>query len=460
MKNLRYSYLLAVWKKLTSGSNNRKIFGAALTVGLGTTLVKIAAMARELVVAWRFGTQDELDAFYIALVVPSFAINAIAGSLNSAFIPTYIQVLHKQGVKQAQKLFSSATLWNIGLLVIAGVLIVITAPVYLQLIASGFSSQKLGLTFNLLLVIAPIIVLSGILEIWGAVFNARESFVLFALVPIITPLVSIILLFRFEAWGIFALAGAILCGALIEILILGVRLHSIGISPYPKWYGFDSNLRQVANQYAPMIAGSLMICSAGTIDQVMAAMLSPGSVAALNYANRMIASPISLMSIALGTAVIPYFSKMVASQDWEGISHTLKRYLLIIFLITIPFAAFLFIFSQPIVELFFQRGSFTSKDTVLVAQIQAFYALQIPFYIANILVVKLISSMQKNQLLMWVSGFNLIINILGNYVFMQWLGIKGIALSTSCVYLFSFLYLLIAANKEIKIYKKIQNQCD
>jgi putative peptidoglycan lipid II flippase len=151
---------------------------------------------------------------------------------------------------------------------------------------------------------------------------------------------------------------------------------------------------------------------------------------------------------------------MVASQDWEGISHTLKRYLLIIFLITIPFAAFLFIFSQPIVELFFQRGSFTSKDTVLVAQIQAFYALQIPFYIANILVVKLISSMQKNQLLMWVSGFNLIINILGNYVFMQWLGIKGIALSTSCVYLFSFLYLLIAANKEIKIYKKIQNQCD
>lgn len=457
MKNLRYFHLVAFWKKLTSGSTNRQIFGAALTVGLGTGLVKIAAMAKELVVAWRFGTQDELDAFYIALLIPSFVINVIAGSFNSAFIPTYIQVLHKQGVKAAQKLFNSATLLNIGLLVIAGILIVITAPVYLQLIASGFSSQKLGLTFNLLLVIAPVIMLSGIIEIWGAVFNAQERFALFALVPIITPIISVILLFALESWGIFALASAILCGALIEIVILGVGLHRQGISLYPKLYKFDSNLRQVGNQYAPMIAGSLMICSAGTIDQVMAAMLSPGSVAALNYSNRLIASPISLMSLALGTAVIPYFSKMVASGDWEGVNHTLKRYLLIIFFITIPFAVIMFIFSRPIIELFFQRGSFTSEDTVLVAQIQALYALQIPFYIANILIVKLISSMQQNQILMWVSGFNLIVNILGNYLFMQWLGIKGIALSTSCVYLFSFFYLLVAANKQLKIYRAIKN---
>ncbi|MGB3641558.1 MAG: lipid II flippase MurJ [Rivularia sp. (in: cyanobacteria)] len=454
MKNLQ-SAVFGFWRKLTSGSTNRQIFGAALTVGLGTGLVKIAAMAKELVVAWRFGTQDELDAFYIALLVPSFVINVIAGSFNSAFIPTYIQVLQKQGVKAAQKLFSSATLWNIGLLVIAGIFILITAPVYLQLIGSSFNSQKLGLTFNLLLVIVPLIVLSGVMEIWGAVFNAREHFALFALVPIITPIVSFILLLELESWGIFALAAAISCGALIETAILGVGLHKQGISLYPKWYGFDSNLRQVRNQYTPMIAGSLMICSAGTIDQVMAAMLSPGSVAALNYGNRLIASPISLMSIALGTAVIPYFSKMVASGDWEGVSHTLKRYLLIIFLITVPLAIIMFVFSQPIVELFFQRGSFTSKDTIIVAEIQAFYALQIPFYIANILVVKLISSIQQNHLLMWVSGFNLTVNILGNYVFMQFLGIKGIALSTSCVYLFSFVYLFIAANKQLERYRNI-----
>lgn len=456
MKNLGCFKLFAFWKKLTSGSNNRKIFGAALTVGLLTAFVKIAAIAKELVVAWRFGTQDQLDAFYIALLVPSFVINAIAGSFNSAFIPTYIQVLQKQGVKAAQKLFSSATLWNMGLLVIAGIFIAIAAPWYLQFIASGFNAQKLGLTFNLLLVIAPVIVLSGIIEIWGAVFNARERFALFALVPIITPIVSFILLFGLESWGIFALAAAILCGALIEIGILGVGLHRIGISLYPKWYGFDSNLRQVANQYAPMIAGSLMICSAGTIDQVMAAMLSPGSVAALNYGNRLIASPISLMSIALGTAVIPYFSKMVTSGDYPGVSHTLKRYLLMIFSITVPLAILLFVFSQPIVEILFERGSFTSKDTIIVSEIQAFYALQIPFYIANILVVKLISSLQQNHLLMRVSGFNLIVNIVGNFIFMEWLGIKGIALSTSCVYLFSFVYLLIAANKQLKLYSQVQ----
>jgi len=50
------------------------------------------AVGKELVVAWRFGISNELDAFLIALLVPSFIINLVAGSFNSSFIPTYIRV--------------------------------------------------------------------------------------------------------------------------------------------------------------------------------------------------------------------------------------------------------------------------------------------------------------------------------------------------------------------------------
>jgi len=34
----------------------------------------------KVVVAWRFGIGDTLDAFLIALLVPSFIINVVAGS--------------------------------------------------------------------------------------------------------------------------------------------------------------------------------------------------------------------------------------------------------------------------------------------------------------------------------------------------------------------------------------------
>lgn len=408
------------------------------------------AVVKELVVAWRFGTEDALDAFLIALLVPSFIINVVAGSFDAALIPTYIQVREQEGMKAAQRLFSGATVWSVVLLGITTVLIVVTAPLYLPWIASGFSPEKLHLTSRLLCAISPVILLNGIVTTWGAVLNAGERFALAALAPIITPAITIIFLLVARSWGVFALAAGLVCGAVLEMIILGAGLKHQGISLRPRWYGLDTHLRQVTGQYAPMVAGAILICSAGLIDQSMAAMLSPGSVAALNYGNRVIASPLSLVDIALSTAVIPYFSKMVACEDWIGVRRTFKYYLQFIFIITVPLTGFFLVFSEPIIQILFQRGSFTAQDTHLVARIQAFYALQLPCYAATILVVRLISAMKSNQLLMWNSGCCIVINVLLNYLFIQWFGVSGIALSTTCIYTFSLFFLLHFANKKLK----------
>jgi putative peptidoglycan lipid II flippase len=199
-----------------------------------------------------------------------------------------------------------------------------------------------------------------------------------------------------------------------------------------------------------MIAGAFLMCSTGLVDQSMAAMLPSGSVASLNYGNRIISLPITIANTALSTAVIPYFSKMVAREDWTSVRHTLKQYLGLIFALSIPLTGLIILFSEPIVQILLQRGSFTASDARLVAQIQAGYAFQIPFYIASVLVVRLISAMRYNQILMWGSAGNLIANIGLNYLFMQWLGVSGIALSTSGVYLFSFLFLFFMATQKLK----------
>ncbi|MBW4646795.1 MAG: murein biosynthesis integral membrane protein MurJ [Goleter apudmare HA4340-LM2] len=450
MKNQQLHHLLDYWSKLTHGSVNRQIFGAAIAVAIGTALVKGVAVVKELVVAWKFGVSDDLDAFLIALLIPSFIINVVAGAVPAALIPTYIQVREQEGQKASQKLFSGIIVWSLALLGITTILMLVFAPFYLPLIAIGFSPEKLNLTFKLLCTMAPIVLLSGIIIIWSSVLNAGEKFVLASLSPASTSIITIGFLLAFSSLGSFALVAGLAGGAVLEILILGVALHRQGISLRPKWHGFERHLRQVAGQYMPMIAGSFLMCSTALVDQSMAAMLSPGSVAALNYGNRVIALPITLATTALSAAVIPYFSKMVAHQDWKGVRHTLQHYLKIIFIITVPLALLFIFFSEQIIALLFQRGSFTVDDTKVVANIQLYFAFQIPFYVANILVVRLISAMQLNQILMQVSGVNLIINVVLNYVFMQLMGISGIALSTSCVYIFCFVYMLINANLRLR----------
>lgn len=451
MKIFQVQQISRYWQQFTSGSVNRQILGATITIALCTVLIKIVAFSKESVVAWKFGAGDALDAFLIAAIVPDFIVNIIASPLNAALIPTYMQVRERDGLKASEKLLSGAFFWSLVLLGITTVLIGVTAPIYLPWMTTGFSEEKLVLTFQLLYVIVPLVIFSGITVLLSAVLNALECFALAALSPVLTPAITIILLLFFgQSLGVFALAIGLIVGAILEVGLLGSVLLKRGISLRPQLSEFNSTLKQVAKQYPPSMMAALLMCSTGLVDQSMAAMLEPGSVAALNYASRVNSIPLVLASTGLGAAAFTYLSKMIALSDWQGVYHSLRSYIKLIFLVTVPCAGLLVFLPGPIVQLLFQRGEFTASETHLVAQILAAYALQIPFYVACIFVSRLLISLHLQHILMWGSAFNLIINISLNYLFIQWFGIWGIALSTSFVYLFSFLYIFFFAHKNLR----------
>ena len=236
-----------------------------------------------------FGRGDALDAYLIAFLLPSFLVNLVAGSFNSAMIPTFIQVREREGKEAAQRLFSGVMVVSLGLLVGVSILVGILAPYFLPLLGSGFSPAKLMLTRRLLYALLPFIALSGLAVAWTAVLNAGEQFGLPALSAILTPL-SIIafLLLLGRAWGIFALAVGTVTGVALQAAVLGWMLRERGVRLEPRWYGWHPSLRQVIGQYAPMLAGALLMGSTELVDQSMAAMLEPGSVAALNYARKVV----------------------------------------------------------------------------------------------------------------------------------------------------------------------------
>ncbi len=91
--------------------------------------------------------------------------------------------------------------------------------------------------------------------------------------------------------------------------------------------------------------------------------------------------------------------------------------------------------------LLFERGNFTPKDTDVVASIQSMFLLQIPFYTLTILFVRMISSLQANQVLLWGTAISFLVNVTLNYVLMQPMGVAGIALSTSIVYVILSIFL-------------------
>ena len=428
-----------------------RIFAAALTVGSFTTLAKIAGGIKVILMARYFGTSDGLDAFLIAFVLPSFVAEAAAGSLSPSLIPTFIEVRERKGREAAQRLYGSVLTSIAALLAVLAMLLALCSSALLPLLGSSFGPSKLALTRSLFLWLLLWLPMSGLIVTWRAVLNAGERFAIAAAAPVATPLWTILLLTMqggHPAIGI--LVAGVIAGVATEASILAWSVHASGFPVIPRWSGWSPELKTVFLQYLPMVAGTMIMGSSILIDQAMAARLAPGSVSALTYGTKLVAVLLATGGAALGTAVLPHFSIMIASGDRTALRHTLKTYAALIVAIAVPVAFLLGWLSEPVVRLFFQRGAFTITQTRVVATVQSYSLAQIPFAVMVAVAVKLASSLKANRLMLETAALALVVNVVADYLLMQWKGVAGIALAGAVVHCASLVYLSIALSRRMR----------
>ena len=442
MKSLRHHRRLVRAIAALGDSTNGRILRAAVTVAGLASFVKVASLAKEMLIARRFGAGDALDAFYVAVLLPGFLSGVIASSFNAAFLPTYIELRETAGRVAAQRLVSNVSALALVGLVAVCLLLGLSERWVLPLLGSGFQPDKLKLARLLFFVLLVSIVLGGLGSFWRSLLTAHDCFALTALAPIMNPLIILaVLLTVRNSWGIYAFTGGVILGELGELSISGSALRLRGIALFPRWHGFDGPIRHVLAQTVPVLAGALLLGCSTLIDQAMAAMLGAGSLSALNYSNKLLSVILSIGVTSLSVAILPSFSRLSAKEDWAAIRHVLVTYTGLIALVTVPLTIFLMIFSEPLVALFFKGGAFTSRDVHIVSQVQTLLCLQLPFCAISILYVNAICSFKRNHILMWGTGISVVTNLILNLVFMRLFGLPGIALSTSVVYLISCCYL-------------------
>jgi len=415
----------------------------ALWIAALTAVVHIVTVAKDLVVAHRFGTSDALEAFLIAYLLPSVAVVFLAGSVTTSFLPAFVQVRARDGMLSAQRFYSSILLMLVLFLLAASFVIWATLPSALPYLAGSFAPAKAGLTLELATIVAPTLLPSGIAALWGCLLNASHRFALAAVSPVVVP--ASIMAFALHASGgdAHALAWGALLGAILQMVLMGCMIRRVGFNLIPRWHGLTDDVRATLSQYAPMVLGALMMSTCGVIDQAMAAALRPGDVAALNYGGKLVSLAATLGAMAVGTALLPLFSEQIARADWGGLRHGLASASKALALVTIPVTIVIMAFSEALIGVLFERGAFRGPDTALVAGIQFMGAIQIPFYALGILFARLLSALQMNSVLCAGAAVSLAIKVALNLAFIPVLGVAGIALSTSCMFAATLAYLAV-----------------
>lgn len=105
-----FQRITGYWRRLTSGSVNRRIFGSIMTVGVFTIGVKAISFAKELIVAQAFGTGDALDAFLVAFGLTNYLAAVVAMPFGSAMLPSFVREREQAGEEAAQRLLATVVL--------------------------------------------------------------------------------------------------------------------------------------------------------------------------------------------------------------------------------------------------------------------------------------------------------------------------------------------------------------
>jgi putative peptidoglycan lipid II flippase len=431
---LRLTHAAGEWLR---SSVTRRIHGGALTVGLIGILLKAAGAGRELAVAYYFGTADELDAFLIAYLAPSFIISAPIAAVTAALMPTFVRV-REEDPEQAARLVANIFTAVLIVLGVGCALLALFAGAIVGLLGSGFSPAKAALTERLFYLLLPIVMLNGVARFWGTLINASRRFFLVAAAELVTPLLTVgLLLLLARDAGVYVLVGGVVGGAALELLLVLPGAFRLRLLCRPAWHGLDPATRIVFAQYLPTVLGTLMGSAMLLVDQSMAAMLAPGSVATLSYGAKLTALVLSLSAMPLGTAILPYLSELAARRQWTEIRRTYLGWVAVVVAAALPVMTILIFYAEPLVRLVFERGAFTAEHTATVSLVVACYALQLPFYLCGIVGARVLIALRRNVVIAVIGVVNFTVNIAGNLLFMWLFGLPGLALSTSAVYLVS-----------------------
>jgi len=416
---------------MTSPSLASQIGRASAVIMIWAIMDKILALGKEILTAQRFGVSAALDVFNVAYHFPSMLVLFFSGVLVSAFVPMYLEWRNRSSSEEAD---SHAT-WLIFLaaafFALLALICFLLSPIIIPLIGYGFgpNEKQLGIMMERLL--SLLIFIDGAGIFFRGILHARKMFFHLYVAPIFVNITIIFFLSYGRGPDIYVLVWGFLLGTLLKTIYMGVALHHEGFSfrtPSP----FDrEKIRALWYLALPLLGSQLIGNSNLLVDQVMATKLPAGSVSTLRYAYRINDLPIQVIIATISNAIFPFISEEVAANRHDNLPNIFKYSLIFLGFITIPITCLVVLFAEDIVILLLKRGAFDLDAARQTAQALVCYSLGLFFYAYTFINGTFFTALKNTKVLLYMGIVALFLNVSFNFLFMNFLGAQGIALSTS-----------------------------
>lgn len=428
----------------------KSLFRVAGIVAVATLLSKGMGFLRQVFIAALFGSGPAYSAFSIAYVLPGFLL-ILLGGINGPFHSAIISIFKKrEGDDINQWLDSITTLVSLLLMVVTGILILGADPI-VQLIAPGSSADVHQMAAEQLRIMSPLAVLAGLIGIGFGSLNARHEFLLPSLSPVLSSLMVILALVFWRSHDSTLLAWGTLAGALAQWLAqipFQIHLRLGGIRPRFNWN--HPEVKTVGLLMLPAVISSGMVHINVYVDLFFASFI-PGdrTIGNLTYAQLLVQTPLGILSNMLLVPLMPLFSRLALPSLWPEFRHRIQQSWIVTAIGVLPCSMFFVVFAQPIVQIAYQRGEFTSEITQEVAALLAAYGSGMAAYLLRDILVRIFYAMEDGQTPLQVSLFSIFLNAAFDYVGIRLFGAPGVAFATVGVNIIALSLLCIALDRKL-----------
>lgn len=411
-----------------------RLLKAAMTVGAFTAISRVFGLVREILISHLLGASIITDAFFVAFKFPNFFRRIFAeGAFNASFVPLFSHALVSEGQASARAFAERVFAVLAFILIIFVSLVVFFTPSIIHILAPGFTTtpERFELAVTFTQITFPYILFISLTAHLSGVLNSLDRFATAAGVPILLNCVMIgalLLAPDFDVSYGVALSASVFVAGILQFLWVYFACARAGFRIQLRWPVFSPDVRQLCRLMIPGVIGAGVMNINLFIDTILASFLPEKSISFLFYADRLNQFPLSILGIAMGTALLPSLSRQLKAGEHEKAHHSKRLAIEFAIQLTLPAAIGLILLSYPIIEVIYGLPAMETKAT---AAALAAFAIGIPAYVLTKIFAASFFARQDTRTPVKIGCFCIGISLVLNIILMQYFAHVGLALSTS-----------------------------
>lgn len=414
---------------------------------------KIAlGFALQMVLAAKFGARMEMDAYLAASTVPTLITTVLLGSLNVTFIPVFVEYKIKKNEAESWRIASSFI--DLAFFVLAAMALtgILGANWLVRLTVPGFGieGEAFTLTANLLRVLFPSIVFSGLAGLLSSVYYSQRKFTLPSLAPALNGLVILLVTLGLASrLGVVSVAVGTLVGSVAQFgLLLPIMLTG-------KRYHFQLDYRhpgvvKIAKLMLPLVLGAVFYKANAVVDRFIASGLPEGSISYLGYAFKVANILVTLAVQGFAVSLLPLMSEYAAANDSEGLRKTASMGVRLVIFVVTPLVVGVAMLRVAMIRLLFERGAFDHRATVGTAWALLCYLGWVYAGGIGAILTSTFYSLQETYTVIKVGVTGMLLEIVLAIVLSRFVGYAGLSLALSVVAVINGVVFMAILRKRLK----------